>query len=137
MAAHRDALEKYIQQYQPLVIALNTQESIEANLIDYRIACHPVRLLADCIAHVKLPQPLITPFSMLPDKVQSVLKYKQIVDFGIEIKPDTFEFWGKHCVIPAPLVMAYAFAVITSGKARRILLAGFDGYPEETIEIAK
>lgn len=125
---HRTALERYISEQKPLVLALNTQSGINAKLIDIRIACHPVRLLADCEAHTKLPQPLITPYSMLPKDVQEALSDKEIFDFGLSVQVDKFNFSSTHCTTPSLLVMAYAFAISASGGASRILLAGFDGY---------
>ncbi len=129
VANHRQALERYIRRSKPLVMALNTQSAIEAEMIDVRVACHPVRLLADCEAHINLPQPLITPRSMLPREVQNALANKEVLDFGLNIKTNTFAFDSKHCTVPTSLVVAYALAVATSGKANRILMAGFDGYP--------
>ncbi|MBA6118461.1 aldolase catalytic domain-containing protein [Pseudomonas sp. NC26] len=131
VAAHRQALEHFIRQHKPVVMALNTQSSIAAELIDVRVACHPVRLLADCEAHIKLPQPLITPYSMLPLDVQGALANKNVLDFGLNVQPDIFTFENTHCTIPTSLVVAYAMAVASSGKAKRILMAGFDGYPGE------
>lgn len=131
VANHRQALEHYIRQHKPLVMALNTQSAIDAGMIDVRVACHPVRLLADCEAHISLPQPLITPYSMLPIEVQNALANKEVLDFGLEVQTNTFAFERTHCIIPTSLVVAYALAVATSGKANRILMAGFDGYPGE------
>lgn len=135
VAQHREALERYIRIQKPLVLALNTQSSMDAELIDIRVACHPVRLLADCETHAQLPQPLITPYSMLPGDVQSALSNKQankqVLDFGLIVKEGTFEFSDTYCTAPTSLVMAYAFAVIASGHAKRVLMAGFDGYPGE------
>ncbi|WP_353959015.1 aldolase [Reinekea marina] len=125
---HRTAIEQYIHSNKPLVLALNTQSAIDAELINVRVACHPVRLLADCEAHTKLPQPLITPYSMLPKDVQEALGEKEIYDFGLSVKADAFEFSKKYCTVPSLLVMAYAFAICATGSALRILLAGFDGY---------
>lgn len=128
---HHEALEHFIKNKNPLVLALNTQSAINSELIDLRIACHPVRLLADCDAHIRLPQPLITPYSMLPENICSALKEKEVLDFGLNINPDGFKFFDSHCSTPTQLVMAYAFAVITSGQAKRIIMAGFDGYTGE------
>lgn len=128
---HRSALESYIRRAKPLVLALNTQTAIAAELIDLRVACHPVRLLADCEMHTKLPQPLITPYSMLPKDVQKALAGKEILDFGLNVQVNTFEFKETYCTAPTSLVMAYAFALANSGKAKRLLLAGFDGYEGE------
>lgn len=131
VARHRDALERYIMDKKPLVLALNTQAAIDSELIDFRVACHPVRLLADCEAHTKLPQPLITPYSSLPDDVRCLLLGKEVLDFGLKVKAATFDFAETHCTAPTSLVMAYAFGVAASGHCRTLNLAGFDGYPGE------
>ena len=128
VANHRSALEAYIKRTRPFVLALNTQSQVCADLIDARVACHPVRLLADCEAHTQLPQPLITPASMLPKDVQASLSGKEILDFGLGIQTNRFDFSETHCILPQSLVIAYALAIASSGKATRVLLAGFDGY---------
>lgn len=128
VAKYREAIKDYILRYKPIVLALNTQSAIAQEYIDLRVACHPIRLLADCDAHVKLPQPLITPASMLPKDVLDSLNGKDILDFGLKVQSDEFEISDAYCVIPNSLVIMYALAVLTSGKAKRILLAGFDGY---------
>jgi 4-hydroxy 2-oxovalerate aldolase len=126
--SHCNALEAFIRRRRPVVIALNTNESIASDLIDLRAASHPVRLLADAHTHCRLPQPLITPLSMLPDSLISELEGKNLLDFGISIDPEKFSVFESYCVIPTPLVLAYALAVAASGKVDQILLAGFDGY---------
>ncbi|WP_376695215.1 aldolase catalytic domain-containing protein [Wenzhouxiangella sp. EGI_FJ10305] len=128
VARHRWALECYIRDQKPLVVALNTHSDINADLIDLRVACHPVRLLADCKSHTQLPQPLITPYSMLPADVRDSLGGKEVLDFGLNVQAETFAFDDTHCTLPTSLVVAYALAVATSGQASRILMAGFDGY---------
>jgi 4-hydroxy 2-oxovalerate aldolase len=128
VAQHRQAIEYYIQQHKPIVLALNTQSSIAQELIDLRVACHPIRLLADCDTHVQLPQPLITPASMLPQDVLDSLKDKKLLDFGLKVLCNTFEITDYYCVIPDSLVLSYALAILSAGEAKRILLAGFDGY---------
>lgn len=126
---HSVAIKSYIHKNNPLVMALNTVTLLEANLIDVRIACHPVRMLADLEHHSRLPQPLITPFSVLPKHLQGGLERNTIYDFGLGITTNDFTFSETYCLLPSPLVLAYAFAVAVSGRAKNILLAGFDGYP--------
>ena len=128
VANHRMAIESYISKYSPFVIALNTQQNINEQMINVRAACHPVRLLADCHEHLTLPQPLVTPVSMLPDDVRNELTKKKTLDFGLSITPGRFEFHEQYCILPSSLVVGYALAIATSGKANRILLVGFDGY---------
>jgi 4-hydroxy 2-oxovalerate aldolase len=130
VAKYCSAIEAFIEQHQPYVIALNTQKNLREDLIHARAACHPVRLLADCHEHLNLPQPLITPASMLPEDVQQELKSKTLLDFGISVSSAGFEFHEQYAQLPTSLVMAYSLAVATCGEAKRIYLVGFDGYAE-------
>lgn len=125
---HSDAIENFIKKHSPYVIALNSQKSINEALINVRAACHPVRLLADCKEYLALPQPLVTPASMLPRDVKEELTGKVLLDFGFAIKESQFKFNKKNCVLPNSLVVGYALAIATSGQARKIFLVGFDGY---------
>ncbi|WP_029890079.1 aldolase catalytic domain-containing protein [Polycyclovorans algicola] len=128
VARHRSALQRYIISKRPLVVALNTQSAIDAELVDLRVACHPIRLLADSDVHRKLPQPLVTPYSMLPKLVRESLGDKDVLDFGLSVEEDLFDFANTHCTIPTSLVVAYALAIVTSGSAVGVFMAGFDGY---------
>ena len=125
---HRNAIETYIKEHSPFVIALNTQKNISEELINARAACHPVRVLADCNEYLNLPQPLIAPASMLPNNVKQKLKQKELFDFDIAINANGFAFNTSSCTLPNLLVLSYALAIATSGKAKKILLTGFDGY---------
>ena len=127
---HKNSIESFIEHTNTYVIALNTQSNIRNELINARAACHPVRLLANCNEHLKLPQPLITPFTMLPRKVKSLLSEKELLDFGVKIGKN-FKFFENYCELPTSLVIAYAIAVANSGQANQIYLAGFDGYNSE------
>ena len=123
---HRMAIESYIKEHSPFVIALNTQQSIAEKLINARAACHPVRILADWREYLSLPQALITPASLLPSNVK--LQGKEMFDFEIAIDSTQFAFNSTNCTLPNNLVLSYALAIATSGKAKQILLSGFDGY---------
>jgi 4-hydroxy 2-oxovalerate aldolase len=125
---HKVAVEAYIERQNPYVIGLNAEQSIEPALINIRAACHPVRLLADCHEHLKFNEPLVTPASMLPPDLKEELGQKKLLDYGISIESEVFEFFDNRCVIPSSLVINYALAIAASGKAKKILLAGFDGY---------
>lgn len=125
---YRKAIEAYVAKAKPVVLALNTQSGIAPELIDLRLASHPVRMLADWEELLTLPQPLVTPFSTLPSDLREALANKEVLDFGMEISPDGFAFDETSCNSPTFLVLAYALALANSGKANRILMAGFDGY---------
>lgn len=137
---HRQAIEDYITIAKPIVIALNAQTTLKEELINFRAACHPVRLMTDYTIHLALPQPLITPASMLPETVLTLLQGKKLLDFGLKVQGDVFTFAEKHCVLPTSIVLAYALAIAASGKTPRVLMAGFDGYAADDsrgIEVEK
>lgn len=128
VARHRHALEDFIRRDRPFVIALNTQVDVQPELIDVHAACHPFRLMADCKKHRHISRPLVTPAHMLPPDVKAALAGKQLLDYGLSVQAGRFAFASSHCVLPTSLVAAYALAIAASGEAKRILLAGFDGY---------
>jgi 4-hydroxy 2-oxovalerate aldolase len=126
--AHRDGLQHLVRERKLFVIALNTQTSIDAELIDVRAACHPFRLLADSETYCTLPQPVVIPEARLVGELGESFSAVTKYNFGLTINPGVFEFHEKFAVTPSSLVVAYALAMATSGKASCILLAGFDGF---------
>ena len=127
---HKDAISEFASSSSSLLVfALNSASPISNNLIDYRIACHPVRLLVDSFSYESLDQPIILPYSMLSDELQSNFSRHTVFDFGINVVNDEFSFKSHYCDVPAPIAFAYALAMFSSAKVSTIYLAGFDGYP--------
>ena len=54
---HEKAVESFIKRTKPIVLAINTNNLNNTDLIDLRIACHPTRLFADVDKHLNLPEP--------------------------------------------------------------------------------
>jgi 4-hydroxy 2-oxovalerate aldolase len=121
-------IESYIKKKKPIVIALNTITKIKKDLIDFYLACNPLRLIADASLYQSIKSPLIVPKSLLSDFHIKKFKKLKLLDFGIGLKDDKFEFYKESALIPKLYNVAYALSIATSGKVSRILLAGFDGY---------
>jgi len=128
VARHSAAIEAFIARQQPVVMGLNTLSKIDSALIDLRLACHPLRLLADHEEHVIQPQPLVTPVSALPTTIKNRMSGKTMNNYGLKVEPESFRAQATACVLPARLVGAYALAVAVAGRAQHIYLAGFDGF---------
>jgi 4-hydroxy 2-oxovalerate aldolase len=128
LTKHKKSIEQFIEKYKPIVLALNAKEQIKDDLIDFRLACQPVRLLSDIKEYARFNQPVIMPKSALSDYLQAQLSDKIVLDYGLGFQSNTMAFYETHCILPTTLVAAYALAVANSGKARKIYLAGFDGY---------
>jgi 4-hydroxy 2-oxovalerate aldolase len=125
---HREALTRFIRNLQLRVVALNLHAPVEQADITAWAACHPERILMDIGRYAELERSLIAPISALPEAVIARLPPEQRLDYGLEVRPGTFVFSENTCTIPRPLVAAYALALATSAGARRIFLAGFDGF---------
>lgn len=125
---YKIAIVSYIKKHKPIVIALNSLQEIPENLISYRIACHPLRILSDYNIYKSLTTPLITPISMLPLEIKHIIKDKVVFDYGLSLNENSFEFFENYSCIPMISVIAYCLGVVTAGKAKDIKLAGFDGY---------
>ena len=46
-------------------------------------------------------------------------------------KNNTFQFMKSSAIIPNTLAISYALGIANSGKAKKIYIAGFDGYEAE------
>ena len=125
---YKKEIESYIIQKKPVVIALNTFVPIKKELIDLYLACNPLRLIADAKLYKSIKSPLVVPKSLLSDFLKEKFRNIKILNYGIGIEDNKFEFFNNAALIPKLYNVAYALSIATSGKASKILLAGFDGY---------
>jgi len=136
---YRKSVEHYIKQKKPVVIALKTKLEINKKLINYYIACNPLRIMNDVNNYKRLKKPLIFPATLLTKNIKPSLSNVKILDYGIGLKDNKFKFYDKGAYLPKLYNISYALAVATGGKATNISLAGFDsyGYKDGRTEIVK
>ena len=131
MNENKKIIENYIQRKKPFVIALNTQKSINEKLINLRAVCNELRFLTEIKKLKKVKTKMVLPLGRLSKDIKKFLNLKNILNFGLQIKSEKFQFYKNYAVLPNSLAISYALSIACSGKAKRILLAGFDGYPKE------
>ena len=71
---------------------------------------------------------MITPYSSFSKNLKSKIKFKNVLDFGLQVKNNKFKFEKNYAVLPNSLAITYALGICTSGQAKKIFLAGLDGY---------
>lgn len=125
---HAHALKTYIRTHQPTVIALNTSTCLTSDYVSVFAACHRMKILMDIDKYQNLQKPLILPYMSLPEHIKTKLSHVNIKDYGIKIAPKSFHPEYNFCVIPNMLVAAYALSLCIIGHAKKVILAGFDGY---------
>src|SRR5574343_81141 len=125
---HQVALESFVKQKKPLVVALNVCDSLDGSIVDYRIASHPMRILGDWVIHKRLPQKLIAPKTLIPSDAKEADIENKVINFPYQVKESTFAFSCDSVVLPNSMVVSYALGFAIAGGAKRIYLAGFDGF---------
>jgi 4-hydroxy 2-oxovalerate aldolase len=129
---HKQALESLASDDSLLVVALNMAEPVRSELIDARIACHPIRLIADGHFYQDLERPLIAPARLIQPEIAGVLKSKGLLrDLGIKISSEDSQASRGLITLAEPQLLAFSLLAALSGGARSVYLAGFDGYGAE------
>ena len=125
---------RFIEIYKPIVLVLNAIKPIPKKYIFAHVVCHTLRLLSDVDKYQKLNNYLITPYSSFSKNIKSKIKSKKIFDFGLQVKNKKFRFEKNYTVLPNSLALSYALGISTSGEAKKIYLAGLDGYSKDIPE---
>lgn len=126
---HKDAIAHFIATQKPRVIALNYTTALDPALIDAYAVCHPGRLMHDLPAYKDCDRPLILPKDQFAEHVTKTLgNGSSVHNFGIDVEPGVLQVSDTSCKIPARKVAPYALAICAGAGAKRVFLAGFDGF---------
>jgi hypothetical protein len=123
--AKRSEIEMFIRQHQPFVIGLNAHLPIDMSLVDAVAVCHPERALLDASALATLNCEVVAPQELLTSLGITVKHHR---DVGMFVTDAGFAADASGVGIPDPLVLGYALALATEGKAKQIFIVGADGY---------
>ncbi|CAA7621729.1 aldolase catalytic domain-containing protein [Magnetospirillum sp. UT-4] len=124
---HAEALAAYVERQRPLVLCLNAKGVLPPASVDAYVTSNARRLAIESDLYHAMGRPLITPLGLLDDATAALLAGIPTHDYGLAIGSG-FSAGATQCEIPHLLPAAYALAVANAGGARRILLAGFDGF---------
>jgi 4-hydroxy 2-oxovalerate aldolase len=124
--AKKAEIEMFIRHRQPFVIGLNAHLPIDYSLIDAIAVCHPERAVLDSLLLAALECEIVAPAELI-ESLEIPLKRHR--DVGMYVTGARFETSSSGVGIPEPLVIGYVLAIVTEGAAKRIFLAGVDGYP--------
>jgi 4-hydroxy 2-oxovalerate aldolase len=129
---HQEGLLEFVNAKKNLyVINLNADARLPLAKISAFASCHPVRIIAELDSLLNLQRPVIMPLGAIPEKWAKKLRESgQVLDYGLKTGKQGFAFGKQSAAIPAALVALYAIAFANAGGAKRIYLAGFDGYPQ-------
>ena len=108
------------------VLALNTTKHINEKLIDYRVLCHPLRLVSEIENLKKINSKIILPSGILPKKLLKKLDQKKFFYHNLIIKPNKYSFKSDYCILPNAMSILFAIAIMVKLKFNEVELFGFD-----------
>ena len=140
LVSHKKKVNKFIKKNNPFVICINTTNVFKEDLINLRVACHPMRILSDLKFHNSIKTKIAIPHSMMLKNIKKLIKVKksQILDYGLSIKYGSkIKIMKNYCIMPSPLAIGYCLSMLISCniKSNQIFLAGFDGFEEASSDI--
>ncbi len=136
--SYKKQIENFILSKKIPVCVLNAETPCDENLIHYRIACHPIRIMADKKKYEKIKSTIILPFDQINEKKVFFNKFKnkkKIVNIPLKVVDNTIKFKNGISIVPILLSTAYALTIFSTLNVKKISLIGFDGY--EQVELNK
>ena len=125
---HIKAIKEYIKTKSPIVLCLNINESIPESLVTAYVACHETRILIESDHYNLLKVPIILPLERVPESIKESLSDVKVLDYGLSLKKNKFKIKSNGVVLSNSLSIFYAISIATASSAKRILIAGADGY---------
>ena len=131
------------------VIAVNLNKIFEDKFINYRVASHPKRIHMEYTFYKNFNNKFILPFMQINPKILNYFKINKIKFFNYHLKVTRNKnilVKKNICFLPNALALGYALAFAISRKVKKIYLAGFRGFEndsfakdesEKTIELFK
>ena len=133
VSKHKNKIEKLIANEKLFTIKLNMMKNIDDDYVDLRLSSHPSRILSNINELKKITKKIIIPSSFYK-KISSVdYANKNVIFFPFKIsKKNKFSFKNNLIESPCNLSLSFALGIVNLGNAKKIYLAGFDGF--ENIE---
>jgi len=128
LANNIKAIQGYVKAKNPMVFCLNINESIPEEMITAYVACHETRILIESDLYSKLKVPIILPLERVPESIKISLSSAEILDYGLSLQKNKFEIKSNGTILSKSLSIFYAISIACASNAKRILLAGADGY---------
>ena len=134
---YQDAIIQYIDIHNPIVISLNIFKSFPAKLIDIYASSNEAKILRDYSFYNKLNKPIVAPRVLIDKIISRHRDIPNLLDYGLNIKKDTFGINKNNCILPYELSIGYVLSFVNAGGAKEIFVVGFDGYSSNDIRQIK
>ena len=120
-------LNNFIKEKKPIILSLNYNHEL-LEKVHGVIVTNKFRFLTDSINYKKINKTIYTPNNIFSDDPNYKFYKNKIRQYSSKVQKKKFVFYKNSCILPNNLAFSYALALCNIGKAKKIYLAGFDGY---------
>ena len=128
---YNEGIINYIENHKPAVLELNVNKSTPPSLVTASVVSLEARAIFDVLQYGQLDHPIVLPMTRLGKLIDKYVENLEIFNYGLAVKPDTFEFHPTDCKLHLPYTICYALAIASQAGAKMISLVGFDGYTSD------
>ncbi|UXK09891.1 pyruvate carboxyltransferase [Shewanella putrefaciens] len=121
------AIETYIKERQPVVIAINAVSILQPDFVDYYCVSHNSKFLSEQDVYKNLQRPLIMPAHRFTEEELNNVS-NEFFDYGLNVDSNEFFVAATYCSVPYDLTAAYALAIAVHSQAKYVSFVGIDGY---------
>ncbi len=137
LQTYKQGIIQYIDNFNPVVMSLNVKHDFPENLINVYVSSNESKMLSEHEMYSTLNKPLAVSKVLLNKVTGKSLNIKELWDYGLNIKKNTFTIDEKECSLPYELSIGYALSLANIGGANNISLVGFNGYNKNDIRQIK
>ena len=127
------AVKLYIKQFKPVVVSININESLPAEMIDFYVISHNSKFLADAQRYQALNKPVILPVHRFTKDELALINSLEFIDYGLKVQSGELKSNMTYCVVPSDITTAYVLSILMESKPLSIKVIGFDGYDKNDL----
>ncbi|NOI68722.1 aldolase catalytic domain-containing protein [Vibrio sp. 99-8-1] len=125
---YKEAIEKYIEFNNPIVISLNINEYVCEENIDLYILSHNIKMLSEFKKYEKVNKPLILPKHRFTLEEMKVIEHLKVFDIGFDSEFSQLGIDNGIVQSSFDVTAAYALGIMLMTRLDNIYLVGFDGF---------
>jgi 4-hydroxy 2-oxovalerate aldolase len=125
----KEQIIEFVRENNLKVFFLNKNHNFPEDYAFTTIISNIDRAMVDLILLKESKSKIILPYAKLKGFLNNKDK-DSILDYGLVLEDNKFESKRNYCTLFTPNVSAYALALMYQAGAKKVYLAGLDGYPE-------
>ena len=121
-------IKKTLNKKNLLKLFLNTNLHFSNNQADFTIIVNTMRILFEENKFNYIKSKIIAPVKSYKKVFRKSKNLNNALNYDVCIQSNVFKIYDNFCILPSPIALAYAIAILIQSGINNIYLAGIDGY---------